>query len=41
MRAYCRQHYKTDYELLKPVPGIAGITASYIPCGGWRFETIQ
>ena len=30
MRAYCRKHYKKDYYLLKSVPGIAGLTASYI-----------
>lgn len=30
IRAYCRRHYKEDYYLLKSVPGIAGLTASYI-----------
>lgn len=30
MRAYCRKEYKTDYELLRSVPGIAGLTAAYI-----------
>lgn len=30
MRAYCKKHYKHDYELLRSVPGIAGLTASYI-----------
>lgn len=27
LRAYCRKHYKTDYNLLRSVPGIAGIVA--------------
>ena len=30
MRAYCRKHLKEDYYLLRSVPGIAGLTASYI-----------
>ena len=30
MRSYCKKHYKDDYELLRSVPGIAGLTASYI-----------
>lgn len=30
MRSYCRKNYKTDYYLLKSVPGIAGLSASYI-----------
>jgi len=30
MRAYCRKHLKEDYMLLRSVPGIAGLTASYI-----------
>lgn len=30
IRAYCRKHHKKDYELLRSVPGIAGLTASYI-----------
>jgi len=30
IRAYCRKHYKKDYYLLKSIPGIAGLTASYI-----------
>lgn len=30
IRAYCRKNYKTDYNLLRSVPGIAGLTASYI-----------
>jgi len=28
LRAYCRKHHKTDYYLLKSVPGIGGITAA-------------
>lgn len=27
LRAYCRRHYKTDYNLLRSVPGIGGIVA--------------
>lgn len=27
LRAYCRKHYKTDYNLLRSVPGIGGIVA--------------
>src|SRR5690606_12692075 len=27
LRAYCRKHYKKDYDLLKSVPGIGGIVA--------------
>lgn len=30
MRAYCKKHYRKDYELLRSVPGIAGLTASYL-----------
>lgn len=30
MRKYCKIHHKKDYMLLRSVPGIAGITASYI-----------
>lgn len=30
LRAYCRKHHKTDYYLLKSVPGIGGITAAGI-----------
>lgn len=30
MRSYCRKHHKTDYYLLKSVPGIGGLTAAYI-----------
>ena len=28
LRAYCRKYFKTDYYLLKSVPGIGGITAA-------------
>ncbi len=27
LRAYCRKHYKKDYQLLRSVPGIGGIVA--------------
>lgn len=27
LRAYCRKHYKTDYYLLKSIPGIGGVVA--------------
>lgn len=27
LRAYCRQHYKKDYDLLRSIPGIAGVVA--------------
>ena len=30
IRAYCREKHKKDYNLLRSVPGIAGLTASYI-----------
>ncbi|MGB4283866.1 MAG: IS110 family transposase [Bacteroidales bacterium] len=30
LRAYCRKHYKTDYYLLKSVPGVGGYLASAI-----------
>lgn len=30
MRAYCKKYHKHDYTLLRTVPGIAGLTASYI-----------
>jgi len=30
MRAYCKKYLKHDYLLLRSVPGIAGLTASYI-----------
>ena len=30
IRSYCKKHYKRDYDLLRSVPGIAGLTASYI-----------
>jgi len=30
LRAYCRRHHKTDYYLLKSVPGIGGIIAAGI-----------
>lgn len=30
IRAYCRKNHKQDYYLLQSVPGIAGLTASYI-----------
>lgn len=44
MRAYCRKHYKTDYYLLRSIPGIGGIVASGILCelGDLRrFKTIK
>ena len=30
IRAYCKKHYKIDYNLLRSIPGIAGLTAAYI-----------
>lgn len=30
IRLYCKQNHKKDYMLLRSVPGIAGLTASYI-----------
>jgi len=30
IRSYCKTHHKEDYMLLRSVPGIAGLTASYI-----------
>ncbi len=30
IRLYCKQNHKTDYNLLSSIPGIAGLTASYI-----------
>jgi len=30
MRAHCKKYLKHDYNLLRSVPGIAGLTASYI-----------
>lgn len=30
LRAYCRKHYKTDYYLLKSIPGVGGYLASAI-----------
>lgn len=38
MRAYCRQEYKTDYYLLKSIPGVGGYLASVIiaECGNLR-----
>ena len=30
IRAYCRKNHKKDYYLLRSIPGIAGLTASYI-----------
>ena len=38
MRAYCREEYKTDYYLLKSIPGIGGYLASVIiaECGNLR-----
>ncbi|WP_299396768.1 transposase [uncultured Gelidibacter sp.] len=27
LRAYCRKHYKNDYDLLRSVPGIGGVVA--------------
>lgn len=30
IRKYCKKHHKTDYMLLRSVPGIAGLTAAYI-----------
>jgi len=30
IRSYCKKNHKTDYMLLRSVPGIAGLTAAYI-----------
>lgn len=30
IRSYCKKNHKTDYMLLRSVPGIAGLTAGYI-----------
>ena len=30
IRRYCKQNHKKDYMLPRSVPGIAGLTASYI-----------
>ena len=30
IRSYCKKHHKLDYELLRTIPGIAGLTAAYI-----------
>jgi len=30
MRAHCKKYLEHDYNLLRSVPGIAGLTASYI-----------
>lgn len=30
LRAYCRKHYKKDYDLLKSIPGVGGYLASAI-----------
>jgi len=30
VRAYCKKHYNLDYNLLRSIPGIAGLTAAYI-----------
>jgi transposase len=30
IRAYCKKHYKVDYNLLRSIPGIARLTAAYI-----------
>jgi len=30
IRRYCKKNYKEEYMLLRSVPGIAGLTASYI-----------
>jgi transposase len=32
LRAYCRKHYKKDYDLLRSIPGIGGIVACGILC---------
>ena len=42
MRAYCRKNHKTDYDLLRTIPGIGGYLASVIiaECGDLkRFNT--
>lgn len=38
LRAYCRKHFKTDYYLLKSIPGIGGFLAGVIlaECGDIR-----
>jgi transposase len=38
LRAYCRKHFKTDYYLLKSIPGIGGFLAAVIlaECGDLR-----
>jgi transposase len=38
MRAYCRKNHKTDYNLLRSIPGIGGYMASVIiaECGDLR-----
>jgi len=38
LRAYCRKHYRTDYYLLKSIPGIGGFLAAVIiaECGDLR-----
>lgn len=38
LRAYCRKNYKTDYYLLKSIPGIGGFLAAVIlaECGDLR-----
>jgi len=38
LRAYCRKHHKTDYYLLKSIPGIGGFLAAVIiaECGDLR-----
>ena len=38
MRAYCRKNHKTDYNLLRTIPGIGGYIASVIiaECGNLR-----
>jgi transposase len=30
IRSYFKKHYKLDYNLLRSIPGIAGLTAAYI-----------
>jgi len=30
IRAYCKKYHKLDYNLLRSIPGIAGLTAAYI-----------
>lgn len=38
MRAYCRKHYRRDYDLLRSIPGIGGFLAAVIiaECGDLR-----